>query len=378
MAPPPMDHRSEADPAARADIRARVADLRREIENLRASLDNIEAAAAKGAEQLATSLVVEAKVLDRENGPFESSIEKLRAELGEHPLSARSIDGAITSIQNNWERALDHWPRVDATGKAPRAEDVLAATATARLWLKAANFEAAMTTVPADLASWVKVQRLLEPLDFHATFARDLPDKDDRDKMLRYLASAPDAYRDAYIDVDTGRIYRTSARLPDVARSYLLFVAIIVIGGLIVAGLSSFKIAGLGDDIPVPAGAVAPDPMITWLWAYAAIVVGAVAHMLIDIFKARDNEKVFNNMGVSGPLLWGHAKEWDIVKALAPLWIGPIVMKTLGDDTVLTGLFIGYSFDSILDLALRRFDKTMAIGAEDLQKRADAALAAEP
>jgi len=370
MAPPAVDDeasrrkngkKDDAEFLARADIRAKVADIRREIENLQASLTNIETATGDGGANLASVLVAEAKVLERENGPFEVAISALRDKLNQFPRSARGVDGAVTSIQNNWERAVDNWPQVDKDGNAPPADKVKVSAATARSWLKQANYEAAMTNVPSDLRSWISKQRVLKPLDFHTAFARDLPDKDDRDRMLKYLASAPDSYRDAFIDVETGKIYRTSAAASEVLLAYLLFAAVVIGGGLIVAGMSYYNVFGLTRDA-----------MTTWLAAYAGIVLGAAAHMIIDVFKAKENEKVFTNVGVRAVILWAYSEQTQVLKALAPLFLGPVILAQIGDSAPLTGIFLGYSFDSVFDLVLKRFDKTMAVGSDELLKKEQA------
>ena len=265
---------------------------------------------------------------------------------------------AVTSIENYWWRVERVWPVPDETGAAAKGEQVIEAAAEARKWLKKINLEIAKINVPDDLGAWIKAQKVMRRVNFHDLFERDLPDPEDRQEILNYLASAPETYADAFISAKTGDIYRTSADRKSVAVAYFIFAAIVAIGGLVLTGIALGNLLGF-----------TPPDLQTVLVAYGAVVVGAIAHMAVDIWKATGTEgELFNELGLKGYLLWGYSRQGQISKALLLLPVGPLMMLGLGDMTPLTGLFVGYSFDSILDLALKRFEKTMATGKERVEK----------
>jgi hypothetical protein len=196
-------------------------------------------------------------------------------------------------------------------------------------------------------------------LEFDKVFAEDVPDPKERKEILAWLISAPETFPDAYISPTTGKIYRTSAKSSAIAWSYLLFVVTLVVGaGILVAAayLTAFGLSA--NDVP------------TLLWAFGGVVLGAIIHMVVDIWKASDTEAgLFDELGLRGYILWGHSREGQIWKALALLFIGPLVMfVVLKDTNPLTGFFVGYSFDSVLDLALKRFDKALSAGTASVTK----------
>lgn len=343
--------------------RTKFAEIRREVENLLVSLDIIDKATTKGPADLARVLANESQTEEREHNSFAELFTAIRQLNDSDPASARSLDGAAVSIEDYWQRVEALWPRIE-NGNVPSAEAVSRDSADARGWLKKMNWEAAVITVPDDLGAWIEKQRVLRPLDFNKIFARDLPDPDERARMLEYLLSAPETYPDAFISAKTGKVYRTSARSRDVVLSYALFAGTIVLGAAVLAGLSLASIGGL-----------TPALIPKVIWAYAGVVAGAFGHTVIDLWKARGTEgELFTELGPRGYFLWGHSQESQIWKALVALPVGPIIMLNLLQDmSPATGLFVGYSFDSILDLALKRFDKSLAAGSAAITEKLAAA-----
>jgi hypothetical protein len=91
-------------------------------------------------------------------------------------------------------------------------------------------FEVAYWTIPAVLNDWLAAARVGYYVPFHSLFEDELPHREDRVKMLNYLAWSSTTVPQGLIDITNGLVYRYSA-----SRIWRLLSVVGVIAAFLVA-----------------------------------------------------------------------------------------------------------------------------------------------
>lgn len=355
--PPP----STGTGSAADSMRSVLADIRSEVFDTKASLVTIGKAVQSGPKSLAVrALVEEEQVFNANSNAVATRLRDAAAIASADVAVHRALDGRLVAIENDWERTRLLWPSAPATEKEILDLDlaeVTRKTEQATEHLSHLLFQIAMLSVPDDLNGWIRTQELGRPLKFHERFEEEIPLKEDRDRILRFLAASPESFP-AIIDPDTGDIYRTSRIVPRLLLSYGILVAVVVGGGLLLNVLAT-----IWPD------AVGRQTSQALMQAYIAVLGGAIFHLIITLAK---NRKAIGDSGAWSPkqlALWGLLQEKSLWIGVGLLWLGPLGMSTVLKSTDLaTAFFVGYSFDSFLDLFLTRFADTVALESSGLAK----------
>lgn len=346
------------------ELYGRIRDVREEALNL---LRSIEAVLEKGklADDVARSREVftafhqTAAIWQANSGPvIQVLFVRVRRVLDAHPRVYDAAGDQVTRVQNWWERVDIQWrdlPPVEAGTTATKdlADEILRECAQVKPVIETLIYEAAFLTIPARAMEHLKATRVGEPLDFHATFEDELPDRDQRVRLLKYLARHPDPI-DGWVDVENGVIIRfadTAGR----RSSYFRLAATVLLGLLVATLLADVK--PWVADWPFEASQRA-----ALVVTYVAMLVGALAHVLIDGVKQAREQPKGTFMAVGSWLLWVHVRETSILGGIATFFVaylGTVFTSAAmldGKIVWMTALMIGYSADSIAGLYLKRFD----------------------
>lgn len=347
------------------ELYGRIRDVREEALNL---LRSIEAVLEKGklADDVARSREVftafhqTAAIWQANSGPvIQVLFARVRRVLDAHPRVYDAAGDQVTRVQNWWERVDIQWrdlPPVGAGTEATKelADEILRECAQVKPVIETLIYEAAFLTIPARTVEHLKTTRVGEPLDFHATFEDELPDRGQRVRLLKYLARHPDAVN-GWVDVENGVIIRIADTAAGRRLSSLRLAAAVLLGLLVAALLADVKpwVADWPFEVKQRAALVT---------TYLAMLVGALAHVLIDGVKQAREQPKGTFMAVGSWLLWVHVRETSILGGIATFFVAYLgtvfTSAAMLDGKVVwpTALMIGYSADSIAGLYLKRFD----------------------
>lgn len=213
-----------------------------------------------------------------------------------------------------------------------------------------------LVTIPFRLGQHLDTTRIGQTLDFHQTFADEMPPlgkesqiHEQSSKILRYIYAHPEII-DGVVEVESGLIFKASSDLKRRMLSYLSIVMVIVGGAL----LFSFGIPYLGLHFK-PQG----WPNFTQeqlLGFYIFMVAGAAAHIGIDALKQFRENRGKGFVALDDCLLWIHVKELSLIAGAFSLWVVFLALVFLVDKVEWqVSLFAGYGADSVIDLFIQRF-----------------------
>ena len=277
------------------------------------------------------------------------------------------IADEVTRIKLNWGDIARNVAEVDAgLAKAQAkpnddlpdtlATDLSAARAAARLIIVASS----SITIQPRLNQHLIGTNPGQTVTFKSLFEDELPDEADRLAVLRRIADAP-AIVPGVIDVEAGTIIAVSSKRNRRRLSYV-WEAIALLGGGVIAFLAVAFIKGYiktdgGVRVPDAAAAASLSALAVLLVIFAA---GAGFHLVVDLIKAQQGA-VGSPMwaGLDNWLLWLHAREVKVIASAMALWVvfgAVLILNPGGVPDATTGFFAGYSFDSLADILIKRFD----------------------
>lgn len=345
-------------------------DIRAEVQNLRKSLDDV-----LWREQMDDTVVRTQEVLAtvRENQAiYDYNAKQIGARLGQlrelietFPLLYDRYGDEITHIENQWERAVHEWPQLTpvtegsseesaSADKTAQADDILRRARRVIEHLDILIYHAGLLTIPGRLNQHLEQLRIGQRLDFHATFEDEVFKKEDRDKILKYLAARPTAISNGVIDAVNGLVFHASPSHARRRLSYVLIALTLVIGAALV-----YVISELGNWFDLDGWPVNPNSTTDLMVGYAFVIVGGFVHIGVDAIKqARSGSTTM--LALEDWFLWIHINELGVIIGIVSLWIGFLGLLFLnGSVSWQTAFFVGYSIDSFVDMFLERFNTTV-------------------
>ena len=116
-------------------------------------------------------------------------------------------------------------------------------------------------------------------------------------------------------------------------------------------------------------GAPVISPLIDNTSAYVFLLLGGVAHLLVDSLKQSREKAGSGLVAVHDWLLWLHVKESSLLMAVIYIWVGFIGLAfSMTGIQWVTAFFVGYSIDSFVDIFLQRFSEGMSAETELIRK----------
>jgi hypothetical protein len=225
-------------------------------------------------------------------------------------------------------------------------------------------------TIPNRLLQWLREAQPGYAIPFHAVFEDEVPDAEDRQKILNHLACTPEALKDVggLVDPESGLVYRyhPSARRRAGSAATLALV-----------------LASLTAVVAFAGPALAPPGQTTWtarvlLFGWAGVLVGTLTHVAVAAAKRLRTQGASPAVLPVGRLmLLLNAKEGMILlrSGLALLGFFALAFATTMPDPAHFGTFllncflVGYSLDSVVELFGAGMDQRAAALQAGLKAR---------
>jgi hypothetical protein len=329
------------------------------IQELRSILQNvrdvaISLKALQGA--VASDLAQRRDVANREYGYIQKNVTEIDSQLIEADRMARDdpafdVRDQVTLIADTWRRAQGSWPSIKELTVAEPTAAVARGLTEATTYVDEVRFLTARLTVPSQV-----LQYLLELNPGNSTSIRDIiveevPDTAMQDRIIRYLKTAHISLP-GYVDADAGTIERYGNGRSSLLRLAALASGIVIIG-CIVLPLFWAK-------LPLPF--VATQAQVD---AFAQILLGvwtgAAGHFVVDVVKTRSGKRPEELSSGQDFMNFLSRKEVAIYVSFLALVLVALGTTAIGPTLGFGGaFFVGYSADSMLDIVLKRFDKTLS------------------
>ncbi len=248
------------------------------------------------------------------------------------------------------------WPKIETP---PNAAAVTAAIKASSEMLNDLIFHCSMVTMPTEVKRELDALRVGKPLDFHQTFAAQLPDAEKRKQLLGRLKYSRIC---GWVDTASGLIYR----LPQspAARAFTCLAPFLV-ALLVGVGLWGFGFVSLPSDWD------ALESGGQLLGAYGLVLAGAVFHLAIENLK---QEQIGSAQigAISDGIYWLNLRWLGL--SLTVFWVLVVTiglrlsgMGSGGEELALY-FFAGYSLDSVAGLVLTRFVSSSSTATKRLKE----------
>jgi len=287
---------------------------------------------------------------------------------GRAPEIRNWIGDEVTGVQLSWASGLRGTTAIEADlGRLQIAPDqvvvdrVLRSVQLARPQMSRVIVVTASYTIPNRLNEWLAQTRVGRTLNFKSLFVNELPGETERKEVLRQIDEAPGGIN-GIVDLATGTVVAISPKQSRRRLSYLLETATLILGGVMtyfVIGLAKgyLIVDSKGIHAVDNAAETALTTLVTILFAF---VGGAGLHFIVNLLKARQGAVGSSQWAtVDDWLLWVHAREMRIITSFVGLWFvfgGLVFIYPSPSLDALAAFFAGYSFDSLIDLVVNRFD----------------------
>jgi hypothetical protein len=345
-------------------LRGLVRDIRVEAEHAVRALDKVDAALAL------TKADAKPTGLDAAIAGFDAAMQShvmvvdqrlsdLRDLFRDVPKLYDAAGDEIAQIANLWNEALAALPKPGATADYCRANN-----AAAREVLGDIAWHAALVTVPQRVSQHLRLLRVGGQLKFDESFSDELPDAADSLRMLQYLKAHPTAIS-GIVDVENGVIYAAS---PSSSRR---FGSVGMLLALLLVGIAIIRVATAGFPPFIASNWLFPsDRFADLVGAYVLLLVGAAIHIVIDAIKQQQRSGPGAFLALDDWFLWIHVREVSNAVSIVSLWVVVFLLAVAypaGIDR-LSALFAGYSLDSVLGIAITRFESLASSKVSAVEK----------
>jgi len=150
-------------------------------------------------------------------------------------------------------------------------------------------------------------------------FKDELENDLDRVRLLGYMSDHPKVVM-GVVNAENGVIYRASRDWRRRLLSYLMLLAVVLLGFVLVFVMTNMD-AWLGIEDWKPA-----DRFPELATVYVFLLLGAVAHLLIGSLKQTREKTGSGLVAVEDWLLWLHVKESALLMTVSYIWVGAIAL----------------------------------------------------
>lgn len=333
-----------------------VRDIRAEAQNLMKSLTIIKnkgelTDAEVRAREIKAALEEGKNIFKYNFDQIQKRIDSLRTLLDTIPCIYDLTGDEITNIENLFQRVSLAWEELSEEGNPIDTEQLLNRIANINKMLGEIIFHACLLTIPTRINQHLKHLRIGQTLDFHEFFKDELPPvKKYRETILADLYSHPRMIN-GVVDVKRGIVYNASPYRWRRFGSFLVTVAILIVGGLLI-----YFSPDIGKWLSLENWPVTPDKKVEYLSGYLFIIFGGFTHIGMGMLKESRAGKEQTFIALSDMILWIHIKELSIIAGIISLFIGfwgsALILQKIDWQTA---FFVGYSIDSFIDIFLLRF-----------------------
>ncbi len=376
-----------------------VRDIRAEAQNIQRLLSEIK---KKGEltdkkvrdQELKAAIDESSKIFDYNTEQIKNRLHDLRELINENSQLYDWAGDEITHIENLWERISLSWPKLPE--KITYTDQLLSELV----------FHAGLLTIPSRVNQHLDAVRIGQPFDFHKAFEDELPQSDDRLKVLHHIHGHPASIQ-GVVEVEGGLIYKASKKLWRRCVSYALIALLMVAGAALAykmpnalavmdseelldsltekeldsvteevySSVPKEKLDSLTEKEQEELDALIEKNLLDriqkkLLLGYLFLMLGGIIHIGIDALKQARAGKGKTFLALEDWSLWIHVKELSIITTIFSLWVGflglAFYLKTV---EWYTAFLVGYSIDSFVDLFLQRFTAKISESTETLKKQ---------
>ena len=270
---------------------------------------------------------------------------------------------AIRHLHNIWEQ-ISICPLLARPQETLSAQEQLHYLDALERQFRRLIFIVGYLTIPARLNHWLANARPGYYVPFHAVFEDEVPDPEDRLRILNYLKWSPQVIRGGLVDAENGLIYRYDRNPWARAGTMALLLAGVAATIGIVIGLCY---------LPVGNWPLAPANVGTLLIGWAAVAVGLLVHVAVGTAKRAQAPGARPPILALGdlPLLLNARSGQILLKLLLTLvgLFGLAFGAGVANLTPLNAFLVGYSLDSVVELFGASLEQKAATQVAGLKKQ---------
>lgn len=329
------------------DIRVHSQDLERSTGEIKATFSLSDSESRK--KQLAEAIRNNQPAFDRNKTNVLDLLTRIRALFGERPDIYNRYGDEVSQVADLWERVLQNWP-----GEQETTDVVTNKLKAIELWLHEIGWHCGYVTIPTRVNEHLGGMRPGQTLDFNRTFSDELPQKKDRDEILKYLKDHP-LDIEGITDAEQGMIYRVAHSSLARILSCICIIAFMAFG-LVLVWIN----CSIDSWLPSSNWPVKASQLSSFLAAYIFVLLGSFLHVVIASFKQARSGGNQPFTALEDFVLWIHVKELAIMGGIFSVWFVLFGMAFFGKlPDIKTAFFVGYGIDSMVDVVLKRFDATV-------------------
>lgn len=259
-------------------------------------------------------------------------------------------------IKTAWEQIDADWYRVVAA----RSLDCSRQLARISTALDSITYDCCEITIPSRIKEHLELLPIGGTLDFRGAYDKELSAEEGRKRFLKYLHFYP-TFIDGLIDIDNEII--TRAAPPGWRRiSTLFFAALFALAGFALIFIALW----FGDFAKLAEWPFKSEHSREYYLTYAFLLIGSISHVVINLLK-QDRSASSSSQILSDWILRIHVRETAFYISALSLCFGSLAVPFLFVKGISwqAAFFVGYSYDSFIDLFLKRFEKVVANSLEE-------------
>ena len=221
-----------------------------------------------------------------------------------------------------------------------------------------------MLTIPARVNDWLAGARPGYYIPFHAVFEDEVPEAEDRARILSYLVWSPKPIKGGIVDAANGLIYRYNEDPWRRLLNILLILGTLILATAAVIGACYLDISGWPFQT---------ENLSRFTAGWIAILVGVVMHVAVGSVKRTQSQGRLPSISSLGdiPLILDARSGQVIMKIVLALigLFGLAFASGLDNVTPLNSFLIGYSLDSVIEIFSSGIEQRASIQASALKKQ---------
>lgn len=298
-------------------------------------------------------------VLSHDRSQIEDRLTEIRENVVGDDGAYSAYGDVVARLESSWAEALTNWPlgrdlEEYAAQSAQRLPKLVAS-------LDEMIYDCGLVTLPSRIRDHLALIPIGASLSFREAYGDELPAPEEQREFLSYLDLYP-GFVDGLVDVEHGCIYRAAPQGPRRRQSLYWTVGIALLGFVLIA-----LGCGAGYFLALKGWRFTPARFQELMVGYLFLLLGALAHVVVNLLK-QDRANAAPTRGLSDWLLRIHVKEASFMLSAGSLAVAPVAMAFFFDSVEWsTAFFVGYSYDSFLDLFLQRFEGVVSAATKTIK-----------
>jgi len=243
------------------------------------------------------------------------------------------------------------------------AQDQMHALSLLEEQVRKIEFYVGVLTIPSRVNDWLAEARPGYYIPFHAVFEDEVPQAEDRARILSYLVWSPKPIKGGIVDAANGLIYRYSENPLFRLMNILLIVGTIAASTAAVIGACYLRISGWP---------IQQQNLSAFTTGWIAILIGVLVHVAVGSVKRTQSQGKLPSIASLGdlPLILDARSGQIILKILLAIigLFGLAFTSGLDNVTPLNAFLVGYSLDSVVEIFSSGIEQRATAQASALKK----------